>query len=116
MVLTTIIKFSVAFVLFRMLFEVFLPLYIYWKPVIEILIILTSIIGFIGAIYQKNIKSFLAYSSIANMSYLLMIILSVKQNSFIYMFTYMLVYGVAVIGFLGVIVLFKKNNSKNGEQ
>ncbi len=112
MILTTIVKFSVAFVLLRLLFEVFLPLYIYWKSIVEILIICTAIIGFIGAIYQKNIKSFLAYSSIANMSYLLMSLLSVKPNSFVYMFTYMLIYGVAVIGFIGVIVLFKKNNNQ----
>jgi NADH-quinone oxidoreductase subunit N len=107
MILSTIVKFSVMFVLLRLLFEAFFPLQNYWKQIIQLLIIISAFVGFIGAINQKSIKGFIAYSSIGNMAYLLMVALLNSTNYFVYFFIYIIIYGVSVIGFLGTTMLFK---------
>lgn len=81
-----------------------------WQYIIELLIILSAIVGFIVAIYQTSLKSFIAYSSIGNMSYILLAVLSPSAFSMKSITFYLVSYAVALIGFVACCMLVKKDN------
>ncbi|MFL1781081.1 NADH-quinone oxidoreductase subunit N [Candidatus Hepatincolaceae symbiont of Richtersius coronifer] len=110
LLLSTVSKVAILFIFIRILWEPLLPLYPYWKHIIQILIIASALIGFIASIYQTNIKSFIAYSSIANMAYMLMPILVPSAAAAKNIIIYVLAYSSALIGFFGVLMLLKKDN------
>lgn len=69
--LATLPKLAAFAIIIRLLVGVFFPLIDTWRVIIIILSILSMLIGTYGALYQTNIKRFLAYSSIAHMGYAL---------------------------------------------
>jgi NADH-quinone oxidoreductase subunit N len=69
--LSVISKGSVAFVLITALYKVFAPMYPVWYHLVIVLSIATMIIGNLFALRQQNIKRFLAYSSIAQVGFIL---------------------------------------------
>ncbi len=110
MVMSTVIKFSVLFIFIRIFWEVFPVIYNIWSPVIKILIVFSGVIGFILAINQHKIKGFIAYSSIANMSYVLLAMLNMSSSSLINIIIYVVIYGFSLLGFIGIIMSLKRNN------
>lgn len=109
LILSTVVKAATLFIFIRILWEPLAPLYVYWKPLVELIIILSAIVGYILAIFQTNIKSFIAYSSIANMAYALMSALIIDGDSLENLIVYVLTYFVALIGFLSVIMIIKRD-------
>ena len=73
--------------------------------IISGLAILSMFVGNILAIQQKNIKRLLAYSSIANMGYLIIILLTGSENGIQSAIFYLLIYFITTIGAFGVISL-----------
>lgn len=69
--LSVISKGSVAFILLTTLYKVFAPMYQVWYHLVIVLSIATMIIGNLFALRQQNIKRFLAYSSIAQVGFIL---------------------------------------------
>ena len=69
--LSVVSKGSVAFVLVNILYHAFSPLQAIWYPMLVILAIATMVTGNLFAIRQKNIKRFLAFSSIAQVGFIL---------------------------------------------
>jgi NADH-quinone oxidoreductase subunit N len=69
--LSVISKGSVAFVLVAVLYKVFGPLYKAWYPVLYITSVATMVTGNLLALRQHNIKRFLAFSSIAQVGFIL---------------------------------------------
>jgi len=69
--LSVISKGSVAFIFISALYNVFQPLHEVWYAMLLILAIATMIIGNLFAIRQQNIKRFLAFSSIAQVGFIL---------------------------------------------
>lgn len=67
--------------------------------------ILSMFVGNILAIQQKNIKRLLAYSSIANMGYLIIILLTGSDNGIQSAIFYLMIYFITTIGAFGVISL-----------
>jgi len=67
--------------------------------------ILSMFVGNILAIQQKNIKRLLAYSSIANMGYLMIILLTGSSYGIQSSIFYLITYFIATIGAFGVISL-----------
>ncbi|MDR2007365.1 MAG: NADH-quinone oxidoreductase subunit N [Alphaproteobacteria bacterium] len=110
LLLSIISKFSILFITIRILWEPFGGIIDQWQQIIILLIIVSALIGFIVAIYQTNIKSFIAYSSIANMSYMLMVALSPSTVAIKNLIIFSLAYGVALIGFVGTLMMLKKDN------
>ncbi|MEJ7587485.1 MAG: NADH-quinone oxidoreductase subunit N [Ferruginibacter sp.] len=70
-VLSVISKGSIAFILLSTLYKVFAPIEGIWYNMVMILSIATMIIGNLFALRQQNIKRFLAYSSIAQVGFIL---------------------------------------------
>jgi NADH-quinone oxidoreductase subunit N len=104
--LSVISKGAIAFVFITTLYKVLQPLHEVWYNMVMVLSILTMIIGNLFALRQKNIKRFLAFSSIAQVGFILVGISSNAITSgipsvvyfiLIYTFSNLAAFGVAAI-------------------
>ncbi|MGF2414751.1 MAG: NADH-quinone oxidoreductase subunit N, partial [Ferruginibacter sp.] len=69
--LSVISKGAIAFVFISTLYKVFQPMHEVWYNMIMVLSIITMIVGNLFALRQQNIKRFLAFSSIAQVGFIL---------------------------------------------
>lgn len=104
--LSVISKGAVAFIFMTMLFRVFGPMQDIWRTMIIILSVATMVVGNLFAVRQQNIKRFLAFSSIAQVGFIL---LALSSNDFhmastaviyfvlIYLFSNLAAFGVASV-------------------
>ncbi|MCB0739721.1 MAG: NADH-quinone oxidoreductase subunit N, partial [Chitinophagaceae bacterium] len=103
--LSVISKGAVAFILMTTLYYVFHPLLDIWYNFLIILAVLTMLIGNLFAIRQQNIKRFLAFSSIAQVGFILVGISGGQEMGtsavvyfvLIYVFSNLAAFGVAAI-------------------
>ena len=101
--LSVISKGAIAFVFMATLYKVFQPMYTIWYNMVMLLSIITMIIGNLFALRQLNIKRFLAFSSIAQVGFILVAITanaaagisSVIYFILIYVFSNLAAFGVA---------------------
>ena len=77
--------------------------------VISAIAILSMFVGNLLAVQQKNIKRLLAYSSIANMGYLIIILLTGSDKGIQSAIFYLITYFITTIGAFGVISLLSTN-------
>jgi NADH-quinone oxidoreductase subunit N len=103
--IATVSKGAVMAVLIRFFFNIrgFDNRYIF--IVISAIAILTMFIGNLLAIRQQNIKRLLAYSSIANMGYIIIILLTGTEKGIQASIFYLVSYFITTIGAFGVISL-----------
>ena len=101
--LSVISKGAIAFVFIATLYKVFQPIEAVWYNMIMLLSIITMIMGNLFALRQQNIKRFLAFSSIAQVGFILV---GISSNSIegttsviyfilIYVFSNLAAFGVA---------------------
>ena len=103
--LSVISKGAVAFVLMTVLYKVLQPMQETWYLLLVALAIATMLIGNLFALRQQNIKRFLAFSSIAQVGFILVAISSntaaglssVIYFIFIYIFSNLAAFGVAAV-------------------
>ena len=103
--LSVISKGSVAFIFMTMLYRVFQPMHDIWYMMLIILAIATMLTGNLFAMRQQNIKRFLAFSSIAQVGFILvgisindaMGVTSVVYFILIYVFSNLAAFGVASV-------------------
>ncbi len=69
--LSVVSKGSVAFIFMATLYKVFAPMQDLWYNMVMLLSIITMIVGNLFALRQQNIKRFLAFSSIAQVGFIL---------------------------------------------
>ncbi|MEN9571266.1 MAG: hypothetical protein RL172_2497 [Bacteroidota bacterium] len=69
--LSVISKGAFAFVFITILYKVFLPLQAVWYPLLLALSIITMLVGNLFALRQQNMQRFLAFSSIAQVGFIL---------------------------------------------
>jgi NADH-quinone oxidoreductase subunit N len=101
--LSVISKGSVAFIFISTLYKVFQPMQDVWYNMLVILAIITMILGNLFALRQQNIKRFLAFSSIAQVGFILVGISSNNLDGLtavvyfvlIYIFSNLAAFGVA---------------------
>jgi NADH-quinone oxidoreductase subunit N len=72
-------------------------------PVLWFLAALTMAVGNVTAVYQTRVKRLLAYSSVAQMGYVLMALVAVKQGSLPALLFYLAVYAIMDLGAFGVL-------------
>jgi len=85
-----------------------------WKPVLTGIVILTLLIGNIGAIRQTNMKRFLAFSSIAHTGFMLLAIVSADHRSQNIILFYAIAYTLATINAFGILILVKNTKGADG--
>ena len=87
----------------------------YVWPVLWALALLTMAVGNLTALYQTRVKRLLAYSSIAQMGYLLMTLLAVKDGGVPALMFYLTVYAVMDLGAFGIIGTFSGGETDREE-
>ncbi len=110
--LSVISKGAAAFILVIVLFTVFPVIAPIWKNMIYLIAVLTMTIGNLFALWQKNMKRFLAFSSIAQAGFLLMAMISggkIGMTSVIY---FVLTYIFSNLGAFGVVIAIENATGK----
>ena len=104
--LSVISKGAIAFIMLTTLYKVFAPMHAVWYNMVMLLSITTMIVGNLFALRQQNLKRFLAFSSIAQVGFILVGISSnsiVGTTSVVYFVLIYLFSNLAAFGVAGVI-------------
>lgn len=101
--LSVVSKGAVLFVFISVLYTVFKPIAEVWYHVLFILALATIIIGNLFALRQQNIKRFLAFSSIAQVGFILVGISGSSQTGMASVLFFVLVYVFSNLAAFGVV-------------
>ncbi len=104
--LSVISKGAAAFALMVILFKTFAPVAEIWQYILWGLIVTTITVGNLFAVRQKNLKRFMAFSSISQAGYILLGVIAGSATGMTSLIYYVLVYifsNLAVFGIISVI-------------
>ncbi len=101
---------------FRILVEGLLPLAVDWQKILALLAVASLVLGNLTAIAQTNLKRMLAYSTIAQMGFVLLAMLSgvtagdpaLIANSYSAAMFYLITYALTSLGTFGIILLLSR--------
>ena len=111
--MSTVVK-TAGFAAFLRLFAgTFAPLHDFWLPPLVVIVCLTLFIGNITALFQKNFKRMLAYSSISHAGYLLFSLITLSANSSNNVLVYAAAYTFASIIAFAVLILVKQKTGND---
>ena len=111
--MSTVVK-TAGFAAFLRLFAgTFAPLHDFWLPPLIIIVCLTLFIGNVTALFQKNFKRMLAYSSISHAGYLLFSLVTLSANSSNNVLVYAAAYTFASIIAFAVLILVKQKTGSD---
>ncbi|MBX3487409.1 MAG: NADH-quinone oxidoreductase subunit N [Candidatus Paracaedibacteraceae bacterium] len=96
--LSTIPKLAAFALISRVLITSFGEGHAFWSQILMVLSIITMLVGSLAALVQKNIKRFLAYSTIANGGYALIGLIAGGQSGVQSILIYVSLYIVAMLG------------------
>ena len=106
-------KLAVFAVAFRILVEGLLPIAVDWQRMLIVLAVASLVLGNLTAIAQSNLKRMLAYSTIAQMGFVLLAMLSgvvdgnlmSTVNSYSAAMFYLITYALTTLGTFGIVLL-----------
>jgi len=110
--LSVVSKGSIAFIFLTALYKVFQPLNGVWYNMIVILSLATMIIGNLFALRQQNIKRFLAFSSIAQVGFILVGVSSNATVGFTSVTYFVLIYVFSNLAAFGVASVISEKTGK----
>ncbi len=108
--LSVISKGAAAFALMSILLKVFAPMVASWEVMLGIVIVITITIANIFALLQKDLKRFMAYSSISQAGYIMLAVMGASAQGMASLVYYVVVYIVANLAVFGVINTIEQNN------
>jgi NADH-quinone oxidoreductase subunit N len=82
-----------------------------WMNMVAVLAVLSMIVGNAVAIVQRDLKRMLAYSGIAHVGYMMVAMLTVRDDSVAAVAVYTITYALMNIGAFGVVSLLVKNEN-----
>ncbi|MEJ5994140.1 NADH-quinone oxidoreductase subunit N [Pedobacter sp. Du54] len=111
--MSTVVK-TAGFAAFLRLFAgAFEPLHDFWTPALMVIVIITLCVGNITALYQRNFKRMLAYSSISHAGYLLFSLVVLTASSASNVLVYAAAYTFASIIAFAVLILVKQKTGSD---
>ncbi|NII84842.1 MULTISPECIES: NADH-quinone oxidoreductase subunit N [unclassified Pedobacter] len=111
--MSTVVK-TAGFAAFLRLFAgAFAPLHDFWVAPLMVIVCLTLFIGNVTALFQKNFKRMLAYSSISHAGYLLFSLIVLTKNSGNNVMVYAAAYTFASIIAFAVLILVKQKTGSD---
>ncbi|MBR5029924.1 MAG: NADH-quinone oxidoreductase subunit N [Muribaculaceae bacterium] len=111
--LSVISKGSAAFAFFIILVQVFGSAYAQvWEWMLYAVIVVTITVGNLFAIRQRNLKRFLAFSSISQAGYIMLGVISANEVGMASMMYYILVYIFSNLAAFGVIAVIERKTGK----
>lgn len=105
-------KGAAAFMLMLILFKVFYPVMHVWQNILYTLSIATMVVGNLFALRQKNMKRFLAFSSIAQAGFILLGIMVGNKLGMTSVIYFVLVYIFSNLGAFGVVSAIENYTGK----
>jgi len=109
---SVISKGSASFVFMLILFKVFYPVMHVWTEVLYTLSITTMVVGNLFALRQKNMKRFLAFSSIAQAGFILLGIMAGSKIGMTSVIYFVLTYIFSNLGAFGVVIAIENATGK----
>ena len=103
-------KGAAAFALCAILMKVFVPIVEYWQIMLMVVIVLSITIGNLFAIHQKDLKRFMAFSSISQAGYIMLAVVGNSAMSVTALSYYVLIYVVANLAVFSIIAAVEENN------
>ena len=114
--LSVISKGAAAFTLATMLYKVFMPLLPFWMFTMMILVVLTITVGNLMAIRQTELKRFMAFSSISQAGYIMLVVIGGNSiMSITALMYYVLIYIVANMAIFTIIASVENANDGRTE-
>lgn len=110
--LSVISKGAAVFIFMIILYTVFNKIALMWRDVIYVISILTMTIGNLFAMRQRNIKRFLAFSSISQAGFILLGIIGQSQLGMTTVVYFVLVYIFSNLGAFGVATIISNKTGK----
>jgi NADH-quinone oxidoreductase subunit N len=109
--LSVVSKGAAAFALCTILMKVFAPMVEYWQIMLMIVVVLSITVANLFAIHQKDLKRFMAFSSISQAGYIVLAILGDTQMSVTALSYYVLIYVVANMAVFTIIGAVEEHNN-----
>ena len=106
--MSTVVKVAGFAALLRLFAGTFAPLHDFWMAPLFVLTCLTLVIGNVTALFQKDFKRMLAYSSISHVGYLLFALITLTGDSSNNALVYATAYTFATIVAFAVLILVKQ--------
>lgn len=113
--MATVVKTAGFAALFRLMYTCFGTVDGIWFNTLWAIAALTITVGNLSALYQKNVKRMLAYSSISNAGYLLIGVVANNAHSDSAILYYTFVYSIATILAFAVLMLVMEEKGGNAE-
>jgi NADH-quinone oxidoreductase subunit N len=110
--LSVISKGAAVFIFMIILYTVFNKIALLWRDVIYVISILTMTLGNLFAMRQRNIKRFLAFSSIAQAGFILLGIIGQSQLGMTTVVYFVLIYIFSNLGAFGVAAIISNKTGK----
>ena len=110
--LSVISKGAIAFVFISTLYKAFQPMHEVWYNMVMLLSVVTMIIGNLFALRQQNIKRFLAFSSIAQVGFILVGISGNSPEGISSVVYFILIYSVSNLAAFGVAAAISSQTGK----
>jgi len=110
--LSVISKGAAVFIFMIILYTVFYKIALMWRDVIYVISILTMTLGNLFAMRQRNIKRFLAFSSIAQAGFILLGIIGQSQLGMTTVIYFVLIYIFSNLGAFGVAAIISSKTGK----
>lgn len=101
--LSVISKGAAIFIFLITLYKVFSPIIVQWQEIIWVIALITMVVGNLFAIRQKNLKRFLAFSSISQAGFLLLGLIGGNEMGMSAVVYYILVYIFSNVGAFTVV-------------
>jgi NADH-quinone oxidoreductase subunit N len=109
-------KLAAFAIAYRLLVEGLLPLAIEWQKMLVVLALVSLVVGNVTAIAQSNLKRMLAYSTIGQMGFMLLAMLSgvvgdsslSTANAYSAAMFYVITYALTTLGTFGIILLLAR--------
>jgi NADH-quinone oxidoreductase subunit N len=111
--MSTVVKTAGFAASLRLFAGTFAPLHDFWLPPLIVIVCLTLFIGNVTALFQKNFKRMLAYSSISHAGYLLFSLVTLSANSSNNVLVYAAAYTFASIIAFAVLILVKQKTGND---
>lgn len=108
--LSVVSKGAAAFALCTILMKVFAPMVAYWEMLLYIVIVLSITIANLFAIRQRELKRFMAFSSISQAGYIMLAVVGNSAAGVTSLMYYTLVYVVANLAVFAVINIVEQRN------
>ncbi|MDP5120983.1 MAG: NADH-quinone oxidoreductase subunit N, partial [Spirosomaceae bacterium] len=112
--MSTIVKTAGFAAIYKIVSVSFGEVYHFWWVMVAVMAVLSLVISNITAVYQKNFKRMLAYSSISHAGYLLLAVIGMSKQSDASIAFYSLAYTLATISAFGVLMAVSKDRLVDG--